>query len=238
MVDLANIVAEQSLESAVKKFRDFLRPYGVRDIFYGYMPESKSYIKHDVCIAVTFPEEIMDLYLQGGGLTNDPVATDASSPKIYYQHDFRELVKQKQGMMLAHTQFIQGLLDAGYTTAWCFNLHAVEKNGYAAATLYQDVEGTPQMDPKELQPFLHTFQKEVIAQGLLSSLFDLTPREIKTLRLTAAGKTAADIAAIENVSSRTIELRLERARSALKARTTAEAVFKASNYGLLQRADI
>lgn len=235
MIDLDRVASSQSLQDAIFEFRDILRPFGVRDVFYGYMLEVKGHIKHDVCTAVTFPEEIMDLYRQGGGLSNDPVAADAATPKVYYQHDFRNLVQQNHGMMLAHNQFLQGLLDAGYTTAWCYNLHAVEKTGFAAATLYQDLEGCPPIDPEAMLPLLHAFQKIVIEQGFLASLFELSSRELSTLRKTASGKTASDIAASEGVSSRTIELRLKRTRAVLKARTTAEAIFKASNYGLLRR---
>ncbi|MEM7492146.1 MAG: LuxR C-terminal-related transcriptional regulator [Pseudomonadota bacterium] len=213
----------------------------VRDVFYGYMLETKGYIRHDVCIEVTFPPEIMALYAKGGGLTNDPVpARVSSSPSVdqYDFYDFRELAKEEKGRMLAHNPFITGLVEAGYTTAWTYPLNSVEKTGYAAMTLYQDVDGRPIIDPKALKAYTHKFHQIVMEEGFLGSLFDIGPKDIRTLRMTAAGKTAADIADLEGISSRTIELRLKSAREALKARSTAEAVFKASSYGLLKRQSV
>lgn len=223
----------KTLDEATIAFRDLTRPLGVRDVVYGYMLEAKSYIKHDVCFSVTICDKLMAEYEFGGGLSTDPVATSLSGDGSHYEIDFFECLEVDRGPWLAQRRYIRAVLSAGYTRALTIPFHDIEKVGHGAMTLFQDRDGAPQMDPTILKPLVYDFHTHVKKNGQLRHLFNLSDKETATLRSTAAGKTASDIASSENVNIRTVELRLAKSREKLRARHTSEAIFKATNFGIL-----
>ncbi|MEM7492147.1 MAG: helix-turn-helix domain-containing protein [Pseudomonadota bacterium] len=223
-----------TLDEATRAFADTVKPLGVRDVVYGYMIEAKGYVKHDACFSVTIPDDLMEVYQGGGGLSTDPVPTTLNSHEEPYQMDFRELVHADHGPWLAQRKYMKALLQADYTTAWTFPVNDVEQIGYGAMTLFQDVEGTLNIDPDILKPLVDECHVLIKRNGLLRTLFDLSEKETTTLLLTASGKTANDIASSDRVSVRTVELRLAKAREKLRARSTSEAIFKATNFGILR----
>ena len=84
----------------------------------------------------------------------------------------------------------------------------------------------------------------LIAKGLLASLMeypgasnearsDLTPRQREVLQLIAEGRTIKEIAAVLNVSPRTVELHKTNLVKALGLRTTAELTHYAIRRGMV-----
>ncbi len=77
------------------------------------------------------------------------------------------------------------------------------------------------------------FHHGVKTEGLIAKYFNITDKEKFALEAMAVGKTTADIAVELGLKQRAIELRLQNARKKLRARTTTEAVYKASAYAII-----
>ena len=235
MVEFDRTASCTSLDNAILMFRDVTKALGVRDVVYGYMLESKSYVRQDACFSVTLSDELMALDENSGGLSTDPIASAIADAPSYYKVDIKDWLELDQGNERAQRPYIKGLLAAGYSSLYTFPFHDVELVGYGTMTLFQDESDKAlRIDPTILDPLVKKFHLKLKRSGLLAKLFSLSAKEVDTLRLTAAGKIAEDIATTDCVTPRTVELRLAKAREKLHARNSTEAVFKAMAYGIIR----
>jgi len=85
-----------------------------------------------------------------------------------------------------------------------------------------------------LMPITTLFHQFLLESKLIAGYFNLSPKEVDTLRLIAYGKISSDIAHKFDISERTVEHRLSMVRKKLFCKTTSEAVYKAVAYGIFR----
>ena len=128
------------------------------------------------------------------------------------------------------------MIAQGYAFSLSFLSNETEPVGFAAMTVFPKPIFEPSdFDLEYLQTMANLFHESLKKSGLMATTFNLSEKEIASLRLMSTGKTAFDIASLSDVTVRTIELRLASARKKLHAKTTTEAVYKAASYGILGR---
>lgn len=225
----------QSLTDAVRRLCSHLNEHGIRDLAYGYMVEAQSYIRHDVVMVTTVPDELMRVYYKHGAFDFDPVADRVGDSKKPFLVDLESLYRGHGSEKFRGQVTMRAFIDRNYRFFWSFPFADIELLGFGALTMHLQPGKTPDScDLNYLGDLSNEFHHIVKAQGLMADCFELSELETSTLQSTMRGQTAAAIAASDGVSSRTIEHRLQSVREKLKANTTSEAVFKAIAYGIIK----
>ena len=226
----------RSVKEALQGVKSQLSEYGARDLVYGYMIGPHHFVRNDVIFAATLSDELMESYARHGGLNADPVAENAATLEQPMTMNLEKIYNDKSTGKFYRHGYIKDLLKQDYKFALSFTLRNVEPVGFAAMTVFPKTELAPEdVDYDLLQNTADQFHQSLKASGLIGTEFGLSEKEILCLRFMGNGKTALDIASLQDVTVRTIELRLANARKKLHAKTTTEAVYKAATYGILQR---
>lgn len=90
----------------------------------------------------------------------------------------------------------------------------------------------------ELQMIAFYFHDMILrSNGIAPKVAELAPREIEVLKWMANGKTAADVAAILNLSNSTVRHYLETARNKLGALNKTHAVARAMSHSMISMTD-
>jgi len=227
------IASASSIRGALFCVRDAIDELAGHDISYEFMLRKTSFIKADLINVTTLSPELISLYMPAGGTNSDPVIENTGDMTAPTYVDLNDICYRK-GTKYYKNAFFTRLIGEGcpYLSAFPFN-DALER-GYGVFTIF---DSRPRADVEPLADRLsevgRDLHKAIRTQGLYQSFFGLGDKELSTLEHMAIGRTADDIAALDGVSRRTIELRLGTARKKLKARNSTEAVFKAVSYGLI-----
>jgi len=233
--ELAQELAKtSSIESGLKVLENHLKPYGVHGLVYGFMLHAKSHLRSDLVFCMTLPEELRQTAEQDGGAITyrfGDVVPNLTEPLFL---DL-EAVLAGKGPMYSHNKTYIKAQEAGYRCAWIipFSLGGV-KTGYGFLLAAQDTRsGVPEIDVNQLIGFSAFFHKTMIRHKQMARHFNLDKKQSEALDSAAQGRTAKYLAEQLGLSERSIELRLQGARKKLRAKTTAEAVYKALAYGIL-----
>lgn len=92
------------------------------------------------------------------------------------------------------------------------------------------MQGRTYVTPMIAGDLIHSYQNGSLRQGELQVA--LSPRQREVLQLLAEGKSAKEIAAVLNISTRTVEFHKYRMMDQLKTKTSAELIQYALKYGL------
>ena len=222
-----------TLKDGLYILREYLAPYGVRDLLYIYMPRDKSHVRNDIIRVSTFSQKISDLYDEYGGAASDKlgdVLPHLSGPLFF---DTR-LVIQGDHPYFSYNKCADEIVKDEYYGAWVVPFIDKDIIGHGMLMLFEDNrKGAPKFDIKQTEAFAPLYHKTMKRHGQMASHFGLTHKECDALSHMADGKTAEEMALELGLTTRAIDLRLQLARKKLRARSTTEAVFKAVAYGIL-----
>lgn len=230
------ILACDTLDDAFAQLTEWLKARALIPACYGFTARPQNIRRADGVLRLALSEELQALYFSNGGMMTDPVANtlglinrpfimdlealgrDESIPELYRRHPLRF-----------------GFMDSGMRQSWSVPFFDLASPGLGAISVFP-IPGEPfdasRLAASRLQAVVNVFHQAAKANKSLPKHFGLTPRERDALAFMARGLTAQDLSEQWKVSRRSVEMSLARARKKLKARTTAEALYKAVVYGL------
>jgi LuxR family quorum sensing-dependent transcriptional regulator len=228
LVDLVATIAEidraRTRGEALQAFRCAMESFGFRDFLISGLP-----VPHDgqwdrevVCDG--WSPEWHERYSQQGHYFYDPCAARSrmsSRPFLWHQIASSEMAEGARRVMNEASEF--GMCDG-----ICVPIH-VPLCGPAVVTAASDRIEVP----LEALPFLETLCVHIFHalsepdETAVAECRPLTPREREVLQWSSAGKSAADIATILNVTKNTVESHHRNARDKLDAINIVHAVTKA-----------
>ncbi|MCF6220340.1 MAG: LuxR C-terminal-related transcriptional regulator [Robiginitomaculum sp.] len=210
-----------------------LTSYGVSVLAYGFQLHTKSYLRSDFVLYTTFSKSIRRTGKQDGGSITyrfGDLLETLTQPMFFDM----EIVLSGRGPLFSINKSFQEVYDAGHRYAWLIPFLGEVENGHGLLVAFQDHrEGAPKLDVNKIKHFGPLFHKAMIKHKQMARHFKLTKKQSETLASAAKGITAAEFAEQIGMSERAVELRLQQARKKLRAKTTAEAVYKAIAYGIL-----
>jgi len=222
-----------SLETGLVVLENHLKPYGVCGLVYGFMIHEKSHLRSDLVWCMTFTEELRRTAKQDGGAITyrfGDVVPKLTEPLFF---DL-EAILAGEGLMYSHNETYVVGQKIGYTYGWIIPFSGEVQCGIGFLMAMQDIEsGAPKMDVNQIIGFGAFFHKAMIKHKQMAKHFNLTRAQSEALASAAQGKTAAHLAAELGLTERSVELRVQKAREKLRAKTTVEAVYKALAYGIL-----
>ena len=213
--------------------KDFLQPYGVGDLLYGYMLHAKSHVRNEQILISTFPKTIRKMFVKDGGTISFRFGDMLPTMKkpIFYDLD---AALQPKNPLFSFNKSSKRTVMYGYHQAWIVPFLTKGLCGFGFLMLYQNPEkNAVKIDVDLLEQFGFVYHMSMRMHKQMANHFGLSQKQRIVLAGAAKGHTASDIATQLDLSERTIELRLQEARKKLKARTTAEAVYKALAYLVL-----
>jgi DNA-binding CsgD family transcriptional regulator len=218
---------------------DWARQFGVHSCTYGIVPSLKLSKKPGGISVRTTPYELHKAWYRAGGFLTDPFAKKFFSSCRPIILDFRAVNGNKAlSAQVRNHPFIVAGIDLNLDLAHQARLAG--PMGDAVALLKFNADIMPERDryrlvmdeDRLLEGAGYIFHHHVHQYRALASLVPLTVRERDALAFLAAGKVADDIADRWSVGRRVVEKHLDTARKKLKARTSTEAVYKATVYGI------
>ena len=221
-----------SIRGALFQLRDWLGAETSTHLAYTLLLHRNSHIRGDEVSAATLPGDITKHYWESGGTNTDPVVgliPKISSPTLL---DLG-VVYENKNLIYHHNPYLGAIVDQGWQQLMIYPVIVNDgTSGFSALTLI----GLPQStlyDDDFYMDIARQFHHSVKTEGLIAKYFNITDKEKFALEAMAVGKTTADIAVELGLKQRAIELRLQNARKKLRARTTTEAVYKASAYAII-----
>ena len=222
-----------SIRGALFRLRGAIDELAEHDISYEYMLRKNSYIRADLINMTTLPSAVVDLYALAGGTNSDPVIENAGNMSEPLYIDLTNITNDPN-QKYYRNKFFTKLIGMGCPYLSAFPFTEELSRGYGVFTIF---DSRPKSDVASLGETLTAlgaeFHNAVKALGLFTGHFKLSSKEQVALEYLAIGRTTEDIAALEGVGRRTIELRLESVRKKLKARNSTEAVYKGISYGII-----
>lgn len=232
--DLKNEIGRtSSIRGALFVLKEKFQGVNGCDVAYEYMMKDTSYVRGDLVSVTTLSSKFTDLYLPCGGPNSDPVLEHATADSRPFCVSLKKLFTEKN-TKYSGNKFYGALLENGcdYFAASPFKDDV--GIGFGVFTIFATAAHINTERPPE---YFHDvglqFHKILKAKGQLARHFDLQDKERFVLAKMADGKIAADIAQELGITVRSIEMRLQSARKKLHARTTTEAVYKATAYSIL-----
>ena len=232
--DIADVIHQSnSVRGALYRMKDNFEVFGGCDLAYEYFMWPWSYIRGDLLNATTLSKSVSDLYSASGGTNTDPIIDQVAKGPSFVEVRLHEVLSDASSKYFANP-FFQALADKGCRTLAATCLPPSETIGHGAFTIFETREQEERRLPlHDMQVFVLEWHRELVRTGRLGAHFGVTPVEAAALEAVAAGRTAADMAERENVTVRTMEMRLQGARRKLNVRNSSEAVYKAVAHGLL-----
>ena len=224
------------MQTSLNQLRDNLKPSGVKELVYGLFTRPHSYVQKDAIVISTLPNELMSLYNELGGVSNDPIAENLAVLSEPMFIDLKKMYHDKNSGKFYKWPYTKKMIDMGYTSLWTCPFSNQQAYGFGTMTFFQSSDQTaPKLIVDDLLVIGASYHLTMWESGKLADFLNLTPGEVTALTEMARGQNAIDIALLENVTTRTIENRLQRARKKLRSRTTPEAIYKAMAYGILTK---
>lgn len=231
MVTISEIDLNCSVQEAVQKIADFYQvDFVTLHLFRsGEDAQNKPYVR------TNYPDAWVSRYLLNDYVRIDPVlrmAEQIAGPfcwsTITPQAEQVEMMQQAAKHGLGQTGFSVRHVDAiGRRSVLSFNAHDAKGDRTWEAHLPQMRDGLINL----AHLMHHLALKEIYVEG--EDLPKLSPREIECLKWTAEGKAHKDIALILDLSEHTVRGYLKDARMKLDCVTLAQAVSRASSFGLI-----
>ena len=223
-----------SARDALIRLRQTIGRQRTVGLLYGYVFDLRSRARNDAVIVHTGPTSWDENFLKAGGVATDFVARRVDETVRPYRIDLPGAVERMTVNGDPRLGYLKHVVSLGCLTAWIVPVVRCNQRGFgvlnflmrarhAAAPLAED-------DMLNLALAFHTGLKR---NGLLANEIGLKPKEVLALESVAIGKGAAEIAICENISQRAVEARMQAARKKLRASNAAEAVYKATAYGIL-----
>lgn len=229
------IARSNSLRGALFALRTDYQPFRGTHLGFEHVVGGNRHVRGDLINPTTLPASFGALYAEGGGAAFDPVVQMATSGRDHTVIELMELLSTGPGQFRRH-RFLNAMVEIGCVRLTSVCLPRGEAVGRIVLTVMEG-QGAAPRSAEDIRAVLRQMIACFRVHGHIARYFDLKPQELSTLQAVAFGQSAQDIATRDEVSVRTIEFRLQRARKKLRAMTTAEAVFKASAYGLIGAAD-
>lgn len=226
----------ESLQEAAQILDDWARDEGFKAIVYGYMVLGDT--DAEPLMAMTLPRELQEIYAEGGGAKDDPVADRLSSITQAQVWDIEAMRNSSSLKAYRNNPFLEAVLDMRFDFACLTPILA--RNGMASVFAYAD--GGRRAERRDnaaraldggMAAAAGLFHECVRASSLARPEFGLTVKELDALKFSALGESARDLADRWKITERAVEKRLSAVRRKLGARTTANAVYRAMAFGLL-----
>ena len=177
---------------------------------------------------------IVEAFLAVGGTSTDVVATKLPTITQPFQIDVVQLAQSQRSANDPRLKFTETLLANDLNMAWICPIDQPWVGGTGVFNqFYKDRLAEPVFPVDAISEIAHIFHEEIKRRRLIAKEIDLRPNHVEFLSEVAKGKSAVDLAAEYEISSRAAEKRLENIRKALRSRNTLEAVYKATIYGVL-----
>lgn len=227
-----NIYTTLCFKQSLIQFRDSNDQFQGHDVSFTYMLRRASYKQGDMIHVTTLPIQDGDLYLSEGGLNSDLVMENTANHMHPFHIDLRDICFDTKNKYFKNRLLLH-FINMGLTYLAGFPFLDPQGLGYGVLTVY-DNRPSYDVDCSAISSACQNFHMQMKALNQYQNYFGLTDKECLALNHMSSGCIAEDIAIKEKVGRRTIELRLENARTKLRARTTTEAVFKAASYGIVK----
>ena len=227
----AVIARTNSLRGALFALRGAYPAFADTHLGYEHIVGGKRHVRGDLINPTTLPASFGALYAEGGGAAFDPVVQMATSGSDHIVIDLEDLIANGPDQFRGNA-FLTAMIEIGCVRLTSVCLARGEAIGRVVLSVMSGRDApvrSAEADRAALRQMLASFR----VYGHIARYFELKPVELSTLQATAFGRSAQDIASRDGVSARSIEFRLQRVRKKLRAMTTAEAVFKATAYGLI-----
>jgi len=237
--DLLNRLAmATTLEGANTIMDVYCRQMGFQSFVYGYACFEYDLIcQPSISFSTTLDDDLLAIYFAEGGASNDPIAErlfNLDKPEI---HDNVHYLLDPNSKFRSH-KFLHASLDIDLDLGILVPLRGENGAGsflaYAGATTRTERRKIVINGLKSgLVEAAELFHEFVRGQGLLKDNYALTAAELDTLKYIAEGKTIGALSSRFRISERAVDKRLAKARNKLCARTTANAVYRATILGLV-----
>lgn len=219
---------------ALTRLRDAIPAPQRYELFYGFFVHEDGLFRHDYICSVSRLGVALRLFALAGGPAQDPVARRArywSAPRCY---DLVRDCEQLGACTSPRRAFTGTLYRLGVRSVWVVPLNGADIAGYGVLNqLHMAADPVPNLPVHELVPFARRVHAAFRRNGVLLRELGLSADDSTLARQLAQGRSVAEMAACAGVAPRTIERRANTLRRRMSAKTNAEAIFKASAYGLL-----
>ena len=216
-----------------KLFDQYLKDNGLRAYVHGFscFDADVTHNPQAVFMHSTLPQELLDVYFEEGGITNDPIAATIFNIDDPFFLDMADLPENMSG----HNQnpFIQCCVADKFDAATVFPIKA--RNGAGSMFVWADGATYNQRNTNArnaltsgMQHAVRMFHETIFKGRHVADSFNLTPKELEALRLLTQGNSASDIAAHLDISERAVEKRLSVARKKIGATNSVNAVYRAA----------
>jgi LuxR family transcriptional regulator, quorum-sensing system regulator CinR len=229
LVELFAVVEKTpDMEEAISKLRDRL---DVDHVVYHTSKLGKS-PSIDPYIRLTYPASWIKRYLQKGYIDIDPVVREGFRRTLPFSWD--SLVIQTKREMA----FLQDALAHG-VGPYGFSVPVLSKRGHRAlfsiSSSRSELEWLAFLSANQslLIQIANRLHRRVTTEVFGEDQLRLTKREVECLKWIALGKDSREVAIVLNISPHTVRDYLKSARYKLECATLAQAVAKATNFGLL-----
>lgn len=230
----ADIVAAKSLRDALFILKLKLATFGGCDVAYEFAVRPNAYIRFDLVSMTTLSRRFTDLYPMTGGTNADPVVENIGTMTEPLFVDLEKLTRGK-ATRFYHHKFFTNLAESGRPGLAAYPFTNPNRIGYGVMTIFESrAQRNTAREPAYYINIAQAFHNSVTRHGQIARYFGIVPNEHFALDRMAQGQNAADVAMELGLTQRTIEKRLQSARTKLSARTTNEAIYKAAAYGILR----
>ncbi len=232
--NLEQLIAQtSSLRGALFVLKNRIKPFGGCHLAYEYMLQPNSYIRGDHISMTTLPRHNTDLYWPSGGSNSDPIIEKIGTMDQPLFVDLEELCGM-ENTKYYQNRFFSSLIEGGCFSLAAYPLKTSGSDSYGALTVFETrAQRKSALRPKYYIEAGRQFHETTKLQGHISRYFNINDKERHVLEKTAQGRTSSDISHELELTQRAVELRLQSARKKLKARTSAEAVYKATVYSII-----
>lgn len=232
LVDEA-VAATRSMRGALFAVRNSFSQFTNSHLGFEILLGKKHYIRHDLINPTTFPPEVGAMYLKSGGPPFDPVVAMAAAGAETIWFDARKLI-ESEPQRYRHNGFLKALIDIGCPNLASYCLPEFEQSSVVVLSAVYGEQSPFNPDATDdwvalARAILSSFRRH----GRVSAYFGLNKKELDCLRSLSTGKSAVEMASEHALTTRAIELRLQKVRQKLRSRTSTEAVYKATAYGLI-----
>lgn len=222
-----------SMAGGLFRLRDCLKPYGVGQLIYSYMLHEKSFVRNDLVFQGTFEGDMLETFNQHGGVTAYKFGDMLPNMKEPVYYDL-EAALSPNHPLFSYNKATAKAVEWGYKICWIVPFLSLDNYGFGFMMMYQDKdEGAATIEIDKLAHFGALYHHVMWEEKLLAKQFNVSAKEAQTLDLIAKGFSTYDVAEKLGVTERAIEFRLQNARKKLKAKTAAEAIYKATAYLIL-----
>lgn len=215
--------------------RSFCEGHGFTQFVYVFVSYPEDIIDNNAMVHITFPDEVWDLYAEGGGVQKDPVATRVNKIQLPEIMDNTAFARDERFSDHPLTDYFLG---SGWALGVSYPFKSI--GGIGALTTFADNASRKEQArivdqglDSQMVGVASLFHESLVRSRATHKMFSITEKERDALAFVAAGYTISDLSDHLKISERAIEKRLSRARRKLGARNTANAIYRAAVRGVI-----